>query len=187
MATSKMPVLTYTTAQGDAIIRNQYKYTWRIKYRDGEVVEQLDGEGNERKIDFLRPIAEASWVPARSGLQEATVSLLPGQQLVLARRTFQLLNGSHFVASYLLGVEQLQQDGTLRRVVWFISPPAEGLAVEYLKDKDGNPLKDKAGKELKKAKPLWFRGAVEKCESPYTEFTSAAQRWVAEHKPVVMA
>jgi hypothetical protein len=179
MATNVTPVVTYTPAQGDAIIRNQYKYVWRITYRDGEVVNQLDGDGGERKLDFFRPIAEASWVPTRSGLQEASVALLPGQQLILARRTFQLMNGTHFIASYLLGVEQLKEDGTLKRVVWFISPPAEGLAVREESGPDGKKTKCRVA--------LNFPGAVEKAEGSHAEFLSAAQKWVNAEKPLVMA
>lgn len=179
MSTETLPVLTYTPAQGDAIIRNQYKYVWRIKYRDGEVVNQLTPDGDECKLDFIRPIAEASWVPTRSGLREASVVLLPGQQLVLARRTYQLLSGANFIASYLIGVEQLDKDGAMKRTVWFLSPPAEGLALRAESDEAGN--------QAQKRIALNFPGAVEKTEDSYADFLSAAQRWIRTEKPVVMA
>lgn len=170
MATPSLSI-AFNPAQSEAIVRNKYKYVWRIKYRDGEVVEQLGADGAERKLDFLRPVEEVAWVPARSGLQEAAVTLKPGQQPVLARRTFQMMNGTTFIASYLIGAEQLQADGTLRRKVWFLSPPAEGIILDRESDK-------------KVPITIKFPGAVEETED-HLNFQSAAQRWMSEQKPLI--
>ena len=159
-----------TPAQEAVIRSNRYKYVWRIVYSDGQILDQLDKDGVEQKIDFLRPMSEVSWLAASPGLPSATITLRQDEQIVIARRTMMMMNGSTFIGSYIIGKQHLMQDGSLRRNVCFISPPAEGLVL-------------RAGKQ----EVLQFPGEIEETQGDYAEFISAAQRWVAETKPLVVA
>jgi len=167
-----------TDAQTQVIIRNRYKYIWRITYADGTVLDQISPTGEESKIDFLRPMSEIAWLPTMPGLKSASIQLRPGQHPILLRRTFCLLQGgSTFIASYLIGVEQLQPDQTLGRSVCFLSPPAEGLVIE---------VTTKDGAVIPTQRIVKFDGAIEQT-SDHINFQSAAEKWYAEVKPVVAA
>lgn len=156
------------------------KYVWRIEYADGSVLTQYDDHGVECKLDFTRPIKQATWIPLDPCLQAPLLALEEGAKLCIFRRVFLSSDGGKHIC-YGLGSEK-NIEGRVHKRIWYLTPAFDLREAHAL---CADPEKHEAPGPHAKSFTFSFPGSFEESDDP--EFVCFLQRWLTEILPLARA